>query len=229
MTAYHEEKLPDPLPCSPMDLAVDWFERAAAEAAQPNPDAMVLATADEEGNPSARVVLCKRLVADPGYLVFFTNYGSRKAQELERHPRAAAVFHWDTLRRQMRVEGCVERSPHDESDAYFASRSWQSRVGAWASRQSRPIESRGKLLDAVADSAASFGATFADGRFVDTSDTAEIARPAFWGGYRLWIDSLELWTEGEGRVHDRAVWSRELIVTGGGWQTGEWQGTRLQP
>ena len=83
MTGYHEEMLPDPLPASPMELATSWFAGAATEAAQPNPDAMVLATADEEGIPSARVVLCKRLVADPGYLVFFTNYGSRKAQELE--------------------------------------------------------------------------------------------------------------------------------------------------
>jgi pyridoxamine 5'-phosphate oxidase len=229
MTGFHEELLPDPLPSSPMGLAVSWFERAATEAEQPNPEAMVLATADEEGIPSARVVLCKRLVADPGFLVFFTNYSSRKARELECRPRAAAVFHWDTLRRQMRIEGCVARSPDDESDAYFASRAWQSRIGAWASRQSRPIESRDSLLDAVAESAASFGASFAGGHFVDTGDAPAIDRPPFWGGYRLWIGSLELWTEGEGRVHDRAVWSRELARTGEGWSTGEWQGTRLQP
>ena len=229
MKRYHEELLPDPLPPTPMELAESWLKRALTEAKRPNPDSMVLATSDEHGSPSARVVLCKRFVADPGYLVFFTNYGSRKARELDQRPRAAAVFHWDAMRRQMRIEGSVDRSPEDESDAYFATRAWQSRVGAWASRQSRPVESRDKLLDAVSTSAASFGASFENGRFVQTGDTPVIDRPPFWGGYRLWIRSLELWTEGEGRVHDRAVWSRDLDRSESGWTTGEWRGSRLQP
>lgn len=239
MTRYHEEMLPDPLPPSPMGLATEWFGRAVSQAVQPNPDAMVLATANEEGSPSARVVLCKEFVADPGYLVFFTNYASRKGREMELRPRVAAVFHWDTLRRQMRIEGCVERSPGDESDAYFASRSWQSRIAAWASRQSQPVDSRRGLLEIVSESARAFGRTFASGRFVEddqapvdrmsSSGNTAIGRPEFWGGYRLWIDALELWTEGEGRVHDRALWKRRVVKSDGGWKTGEWSTTRLQP
>lgn len=229
MKSDHEERLPETLPHSPMGLAAEWFGHAQRHAAQPNPDAMVLATADEKGAPSARVVLCKRVVEEPGYLVFFTNYGSRKALEIERRPRVAAVFHWDTLRRQIRIEGCVERSPAGESDEYFASRSWQSRIAAWASRQSQPIESRDALLDAVSRAAESFGKTFAAGRFGDSDSRAMIERPRFWGGYRLWIDAVELWTEGEGRVHDRALWRRRLERKDEGWLTGDWVGTRLQP
>lgn len=239
MTRYHEERLPDPLPPSPMDLASEWFQRAVSEAVQPNPDAMVLATVDEQGVPSARVVLCKKLVADPGYLVFFTNYRSRKAREMALRPRVAAVFHWDTLRRQMRIEGRVERSPDDESDAYFASRAWQSRIAAWASRQSQPVDSRETLLGAVSESARVFGRSFAPGRFAEDEKEraartsavgrSAIERPGFWGGYRLWIEALELWTEGEGRVHDRALYRRGIVRTDSGWETGDWDSTRLQP
>ena len=125
MSHWHEETLPEKLPESPMELAHRWFRAAIDGRIQPNPDAMVLATADRSGNPSARVVLCKQLVVAPGYLVFFTNYDSRKGRELTERPSAAAVFHWDTLRRQMRAEGTVVRSPDDESDEYFAQRAWQ--------------------------------------------------------------------------------------------------------
>ena len=229
MKGYHEEMLPETLPGSPMALVAEWVRHAQREAAQPNPDAMVLATADENGSPSARVVLCKRIVEEPGYLVLFTNYGSRKAREIERRPRVAAVLHWDTLRRQIRIEGCAERSPAGESDDYFASRSWQSRIAAWASRQSQPIESRDSLLDAVSRAAKSFGKTFVAGRFGDSDSPTVIERPPFWGGYRLWIDAVELWTEGEDRVHDRALWRRSLERKNQGWLTGDWVGTRLQP
>jgi pyridoxamine 5'-phosphate oxidase len=230
MSRWHEETLPDVLPDGPMEIAVQWFQHAVDGRVQPNPDAMVLASADRTGKPSARVVLCKRFIVDPGYIVFFTNYDSRKGRELAERPDVAAVFHWDSLRRQIRIEGSVTRSPDHESDEYFAARAWQSRIGAWASRQSEPVSSREALLRSVSQTASRFGAAFADGRFVGPGDAARIPRPTFWGGYRLWIDRLELWTEGAGRVHDRALWRRDLHrIDGDRCETGPWECCRLQP
>ena len=137
-----QDTLPEVLPVDPMPLFEQWFEAARVAQSQPNPDAMVLATATTEGRPSARVVLLKKLVVDPGYVVFYTNYDSRKGRELAANPRAAAVVHWDALGRQVRLEGAVTVSPADESDAYFASRPLDSRIGAWASAQSRPLAAR---------------------------------------------------------------------------------------
>src|SRR5688500_10889817 len=124
--------LPEVLPSEPLSLFGQWFLEARKRATQPNPDAMVVATVSEEGQPSARVVLCKRLELQAGYLVFFTNYQSRKGRELQVDPRAAAVFHWDALHRQVRIEGRITLSPQHESDEYFASRALDSRIGAWA-------------------------------------------------------------------------------------------------
>ena len=118
-TPLPQDPLPAELPSDPLPLFAQWFEAAQARRAQPNPDAMVLATATVDGRPSARVVLLKRLVVEPGYVVFYTNYDSRKGRELEANPRAAAVVHWDTLGRQVRLEGVVSVSPPEESDAYF--------------------------------------------------------------------------------------------------------------
>ncbi len=214
--------LPDPLPDSPLDVFTGWFAEARARAVQPNPDAMVLATVGADSQPSARVVLCKRV--DPsGYLVFFTNYESRKARELTMHPRAAAVMHWDSLQRQVRIEGPVVRSPVEESDGYFATRALASRIGAWASRQSEPLASRAALAEEVDKVAHRFG--------IDPgAQTGHVPRPPHWGGYRLWADRLELWVEGPGRIHDRAVWTRELCPSGEfTFATGSWRATRLNP
>jgi pyridoxamine 5'-phosphate oxidase len=199
-----------------MPLFEQWFEAARVAQSQPNPDAMVLATATTEGRPSARVVLLKKLVVDPGYVVFYTNYDSRKGRELAANPRAAAVVHWDALGRQVRFEGAVTVSPADESDAYFASRPLDSRIGAWASAQSRPLAARSVLLARVAEETARLGAT--------------VPRPPHWGGYRLWPDALELWTEGAFRIHDRARWTRSLATDSSlGFRAGPWQATRLYP
>jgi pyridoxamine 5'-phosphate oxidase len=213
--------LPEPLPESPMPLFTRWFADATARRAQPNPDAMVLATANADGKPSARVVLCKRI--DPsGYLVYFTNYTSRKGTELAARPRAAVVFHWDALHRQVRIEGPVVRSPASESDDYFASRPVASRVGAWASRQSQPLASRAELAAEVERFSRQFG--------VDSAGQAHVPRPPHWGGFRLWIESIELWVEGPGRIHDRAVWSRDLTAHDDlGYVGGTWRATRLNP
>lgn len=217
-----DELLPDPLPADPLPMFATWFSDARARNVQPNPDAMVLATVGEDGAPSARVVLCKRLVPDQGFIVFFTNYDSRKGQELAAHPRAAAVFHWDTMHRQVRLEGPVVRSPAPESDQYFASRAFDSRVGAWASMQSAPLASRQALVDQVRAIRERFGLLQAT--------EGEVPRPPHWGGIRLWIDSIELWSEGAGRVHDRARWQRTLTRKDEfTFSAGPWSGTRLNP
>ena len=122
--------LPDPLPPDPLQVAETWLKQAFDEQVQPNPNAMTLATVAASGQPSARIVLCKDIVLPEGYLLFFTNYESRKAAELAAHPRVAAVLHWDALGRSVRLEGFVVQSPPRESDDYFASQPWQSQVGA---------------------------------------------------------------------------------------------------
>src|SRR6185503_12350379 len=141
--------LPEPLPTDPMPLFQEWFREAVARRAQPNPDSMIVATTASSGELSARVVLCKRIDVGAGYVVFFTNYQSRKGRELAARPRAAAVFHWDALHRQVRIEGPMVRSPASESDEYFASRALDSRIGAWASAQSEPLASREALQQQV--------------------------------------------------------------------------------
>src|SRR5579864_8507641 len=156
--SHHTELLPEPLPEEPLALVNRWLADSWRLRQQPNPNSMVIATVDPDGRPSARVVLCKEIVPEPGYLVFFTNYLSRKGRQLARNPRAAAVIHWDALHRQVRVEGPVVQAPAADSDAYFASRPWQSRIGAWASEQSAPVASREALQKAVAATARRFGA-----------------------------------------------------------------------
>jgi pyridoxamine 5'-phosphate oxidase len=217
-----DELLPDPLPADPLPMFATWFSDARARNVQPNPDAMVLATVGENAAPSARVVLCKRLVPDQGFIVFFTNYDSRKGQELSSHPRAAVVFHWDALHRQVRLEGPTVRSPAPESDQYFASRAFESRVGAWASKQSEPLATRDSLVEQVRDVKARLGLLHApDG---------SVPRPPNWGGIRLWIESIELWAEGAGRIHDRARWQRKLTKKDEfTFSAGPWTGTRLNP
>ena len=216
-------------PSEPLAVLARWLEDARDAAAQPNPNAMVLATCDAAGRPSARVVLCKELAVDPGYIVFYTNYRSRKGRELAANPRAAAVFHWDGMHRQARIEGPVLQSPPAESDAYFASRPWQSRLGAWASRQSEPTESRAALEQALASTAQRFAAPLPDRTDESGPFDGQIARPPHWGGYRLWAESIELWIEGDARIHDRLLWNRSLRPCAETLEAGPWTVARLQP
>ncbi|MBS0422384.1 MAG: pyridoxamine 5'-phosphate oxidase [Proteobacteria bacterium] len=235
---HHTELLSDPLPVEPLAVASRWQDEAWKAAQQPNPNAMVVATVDPEGQPSARVVLCKSIVPTPGYLVFFTNYQSRKGRQLTQNPRAAAVIHWDALHRQVRVEGPVVKAPEADSDAYFASRAWQSRLGAWASQQSEPIGSRDELQAAVVAAAKRFGTPVPDAPVDSLSanldapaaSTVDVPRPPHWGGFRIWAESVELWVEGAGRIHDRARWTRTLKKQADGtFDVGPWKSTRLQP
>ena len=226
----HTETLAEVLPADPLIIASEWLGEAWIARTQPNPNAMVLATSTREGQPSARIVLCKEIVPQPGFIVFYTNYLSAKGRQLRDNPRAAAVVHWDALHRQVRIEGPVVAAPEADSDAYFATRPWQSRIGAWASEQSEPIASRARLLEAVKEAARRFGAPTPGASGADDSLKITVPRPPHWGGYRLWADTVELWVEGAARIHDRARWQRRLQAPeGGSFRPGAWTATRLQP
>ena len=228
--AEHTETLPDPLPADPLVVVSDWLVQAWAAHTQPNPNSMVLATSTREGRPSARVVLCKEIVPQPGYIVFYTNYLSAKGRQLKDNPHAAAVMHWDALHRQVRIDGQVVAAPAADSDAYFAARAWQSRIGAWASEPSEPIASRAQLLEAVKQTARRFGAPTPGAPGADDSLKVTIPRPPHWGGYRLWAETVELWVEGAARIHDRARWQRSLrALATGSFRADAWVATRLQP
>jgi len=225
----YNDLLPDPLPTEPMALASAWLATARAARQQPNPDAMVLATATSSGQPSARIVLAKEFDIENGRVSFVTNYDSRKGRELAENPRAALVLHWDHAHRQVRIEGVVVKAPANESDEYFASRNWQRRIGAWASAQSQPLSSREQLNAAVRAAADRFGVPHPDAANTNDDPKTKIPRPAFWGGYYVWADAVELWIEGSARVHERARWTRSLTTAGAGFRTGPWSATRLQP
>jgi pyridoxamine 5'-phosphate oxidase len=185
-------------PDDPIAIFQSWLAEAAAS--EPNdPNAVCLATATPEGLPSARMVLLKGV--DARGFVFYTNLESRKGTELRRNPNAALCFHWKTLQRSVRVEGPVEQVSDAEADAYFASRPRTSRLGAWASKQSRPLESRFALEKAVAE----YGLKYAVG---------EIPRPPHWSGFRVLPRRIELWRDMPFRLHERRVFHRE----GPGWR-----------
>jgi pyridoxamine 5'-phosphate oxidase len=218
------EQLPDTLPRDPLPLLRNWVQEAIEDGTLANADAMTLATVNEDHEPTARVVLCKEIVSDPGYIVFYTNYNSAKSLSIADNSKVAAVFHWDHLNRQVRLEGIAVKSPTEESDAYFASRDKESQIGAWASAQSEPIDSRQVILNKHAATARKLSDLALD------SGIMAIPRPPFWGGYRIWLTAVELWTRGNARLHDRARWDR-AVRTGadGPLEADGWTATRLQP
>lgn len=214
-----------------MHWADAWLKEAAAAKVQRNPNSMTIASVGADSRPSTRVVLCKEFVPDPGYLVFYTNYRSKKSLELEAHPHAAALMHWDALGRQIRIEGTVVRSPEKESDAYFASRDRGSQLGAWGSDQSEPIESHDALLSQVRQRATDLGLQLGpDMQPLAADKNPNISRPEHWGGFRLWATAIELWIEGKNRIHDRARWQRDIVrASEYMFTTTQWNGGRLQP
>jgi pyridoxamine 5'-phosphate oxidase len=181
-----------------------WFAQAI-KAQLPEPNAMTLATVDSRGHPSARIVLIKGV--DPRGFVFFTNYESRKGREIAKNPRASLLFHWVELERQVRIEGRVEMTSAAESDAYYASRPLESRIGAWASAQSQEIESRAALEAREREIIAQYG--------------EHPPRPPHWGGYRVVPDTIEFWQGRPSRLHDRMRYTRD--------GSGAWRIARLSP
>ena len=189
----------------PFALVRAWM--AEAEKSEPNdPDAIALSTVDADGLPNVRMVLLRE-VEDDGF-VFYTNYGSAKAREIEATGKAAFVLHWKSLRRQIRVRGHVTREDGPQADAYYRSRSLKSRLGAWASRQSQPLKSRAALMAEVAKITALKG--------------PDPARPPFWGGFRITPVEIEFWADGAHRLHDRFRWTRQAPGA-------QWSVTRLNP
>ncbi|KEO56338.1 pyridoxamine 5'-phosphate oxidase [Thioclava pacifica] len=195
----------------PYAIAQRWL--GEAEATEINdPNAIAIATVDADGLPNVRMVLLKdiegRDMPSGGAFVFYTNYGSAKAREIEQAGKAAFVMHWKSLRRQIRVRGLVEREEGPQADEYYASRSLKSRLGAWASRQSEPLSSRTALMAEVAKVTASHG--------------PNPKRPPFWGGFRIKPLEIEFWADGAFRLHDRFRWRRQTLAD-------EWEISRLNP
>ncbi|MBX3315740.1 MAG: pyridoxamine 5'-phosphate oxidase [Phycisphaeraceae bacterium] len=186
----------EPFPADPFPLLGQWLKEAIECGAYADANAMALATATPEGRPSVRIVLCKAIEPDRHALTFFSNYESRKGTELAANPRASVVFHWPHAGRQARVEGEIERLGDAENDAYFRTRPLLSRIGTRVSHQSSPIQSRAVLIREAARVAAA------------SCLELGVSRPAYWGGYRLRADCVELWTACEGRLHQRVQWRR---------------------
>ena len=194
----------DELNTDPFILFKQWFDEAKDTEIN-DPDAIALASVDETGMPSVRMVLLKEIL--PEGFVFYTNYTSRKSGELLATGKAAFVLHWKSLRRQIRVTGTVEQVPEAQSDAYFQTRSRGSRIGAWASQQSQPLNSRAELADAVNQ----LENTYAD----------DVPRPPHWGGFLIRPAEIEFWADGEFRLHDRFRFTQT--------KDGSWASQRLYP
>ncbi len=189
----------------PFVIAQRWLTEAEATEIN-DPNAIALATVDGDGLPNVRMVLLKDI--EPDAFVFYTNYGSKKGQELSASGKAAFVLHWKSLRRQVRVRGLVGREEGSAADAYYASRSLKSRLGAWASQQSQPLSSRTALMAEVAKITATHG--------------PNPKRPPFWGGFRIVPLEMEFWADGSFRLHDRFRWSRQAVES-------KWEVSRLNP
>jgi len=203
MTSIPASRLDDP-PADPFELFGSWY-RDAAGCERHELTAMTLATAADDGRVSARIVLLKHYDRD-GF-VFYTNLGSRKSMQIESNPHAALLFWWPVLQREVRIEGAVTRVTDAEADAYFATRPRGSQLGAWASRQSAPLESRAVLAARLDE-------------FEQRHSGTAVPRPPFWGGWRVVPDWFEYWHEGDARLHDRITYSRA---------TGGWSVQRLYP
>ena len=177
----------------PTELLINWIEEAKLKEIN-DPEAMALSTVSDEGTPSVRMVLLRKI--DKEGLVFFTNYNSRKAKEIKSSPKAAMCIHWKSIRKQVRAVGVIEKTSSKESDEYYSSRHIGSRIGAWASKQSQVLFNKNILNERVSEYKKKFS-------------EKEPPRPEFWGGYRLIPKEFEFWSDGEYRLHDRFVFIRE--------------------
>lgn len=221
------QSLPELLPSDPFPTFVEWYTHAVNNKIQPNPNAMTLCTVDPDGRPSSRIVLCRNIDAVKGIIHFYTNYNSRKSMAMLAHPHVSLQFHWDTLDRQVRIEGIAAQASKEQSDAYFAARPWESRLGAWSSDQSLPITGRQELVDKVRQAIERLKLDPAE--ILAKGNAIHIPRPPHWGGWNVIVQRVELWLGGTGRVHDRAVWTRATCGDEASLQCTEWVSTRLQP
>ncbi len=211
---------------NPLLLLQSWLNEAMELDLQPNPDTMAIATSNSQGLPNVRMVLCKEINTEEGYVVFYTNYNSVKSMEIKENPKCSALFHWDKLGYQIRIRGEILQSPDEENDAYFASRHLGSQVGAWASNQSDPVVDRQALDDQFRKILDRFNLTNES----ITRNEQKIPRPPHWGGYRLWIEEIEFWLNQKDRLHDRLHFRRVLTISSEGIETEKkWAVKRLQP
>jgi pyridoxamine 5'-phosphate oxidase len=207
------EPLPERLPADPLPLAADWL--ADAGRAVQNPTAMTLATVDDAGRPTARMVICRGFDPAAGWFVFYTDRESPKGRHLDARPHASLVLYWDALGRQVRVDGPVTLAPDAHTDVYWRTRPLDARLAAIATMQSRPVASRATLVARLEETARRLG--------------EHTPRPERWVGYRVWVERLELWVSQPARLHDRAVWTRTLERAGDEFKGGPWSATRLEP
>ena len=188
----------------PIDKFTHWLNEAKSNKAIIEPTAMTVATATAAGKPSARILLLKS--HDKRGFVFFTNLESRKSDEIKANPFAAICFYWMALDKQIRIEGKIEPASDAEADAYFASRHRESRIGAWSSKQSRPLSSREELMQAVSENTKKF-------------EGQDVPRPPFWSGWRVVPEVIEFWQQNDFRLHDREIYTRIFTSTGEAWKT----------
>lgn len=196
-----------------MPLVERWL--ADANQRVRNATAMALATVDDLGHPTARVVLCRGFNPAAGWFVFYTDRESPKGQHFAARPRAACVFYWEAFDRQVRIDGPVTQAPDADAEAYWMTRPADARIAAIATWQSRPIASRAALLAKVAQTDRKLGGL--------------TPRPDRWVGYRVWAEHVELWVSQPARIHDRAAWTRTLARDGDTFTAGPWSATRLEP
>ncbi|MBT5136559.1 MAG: pyridoxamine 5'-phosphate oxidase [Phycisphaerae bacterium] len=192
-------------PTTPIDSMQEWFDEANMLRPTPNPLAMAVSTVDTKGAPSSRMVLLKGF--DACGAVFYTNYNSDKASDIQENDQVSLLFHWDDMQRQIRIQGCATKVSQEDSDEYFSTRAKLSQAGAWASEQSQPLKNRTLLMAKVAALTTKWV-----GR--------QIPRPEHWGGYRVSLDTVELWQGHDGRLHDRIRYACT---------DGKWSWDRLQP
>lgn len=210
---------------NPLSTLQDWMEKVSDSNAQPNPNCMSVSTVDSNGLPNTRMVLCKELNTEEGHLTFYTNYSSIKSKELESNAKCSALFHWDKFGLQVRIRGTAIRCTDSKNDAYFSSRDLGSQIAAWASDQSKEIES----LEMMDNSYQIIMDKFSIGNLENNSEK-KIPRPDFWGGYEIWVEEIELWKNQKNRFHDRLKFTRNINIKNGNIDPDKkWNVIRIQP